>query len=360
MGGTPTNTPQENTSAEPQNLTLQLEQERRTVSFDSYDIAVRQLVEMVEENAIDIAPEYQRKFVWEPERQSEFIESVFLGIPTPSLFMATNKDSTWEVVDGVQRISTLVNFCGTEELRYRVLHSREPLTLTGLEKLTTCNGKRFLELPRSVQLAFWTRPMRVTTLNDKSDLAVRFDLFERLNSGGVKLQPQEIRNCVYRGPFNDALKDLSQNRAFRNTIRLSGDDETNGTYEEWVLRFFAFLERYREFGHSVLQFLNRYMEDANRQMPSASTLERFPQTFQFLAAELPDGIIRGGRRITPVNLYEAIAVGTALLFSEGRQPQQGRLATLLNDTELRDLTSGGTNSRVRVIGRIEFVRDRLR
>jgi hypothetical protein len=250
--------PPDDSEVAPQNLTLQLEQERRTVSFDTYDIAVRQLLDMVSEKAIDIAPEYQRKFVWEAQRQSEFIESVFLGIPIPSLFMATNRDSSWEVVDGVQRISSLINFCGSEDTRYRVLQLREPLTIVGLEKLTTLNGQRFVELPKSLQLAFLTRPIRVTTLNDKSDLSVRFDLFERLNSGGVKLQPQEIRNCVYRGPFNVLLKTLSQNQNFRTVVRLSDDDETNGTYEELVLRFFAFLDRYQQFGHSVLDFLNKY------------------------------------------------------------------------------------------------------
>ncbi len=239
--------------AAPQNLTLQLEQERRTVSFDSYDIAVRQLLEMVTENAIDIAPEYQRKFVWDIQRQSEFIESVFLGIPIPSLFMATNKDSSWEVVDGVQRISTLIHFCSSEEIRYKILKSREALTLTGLEKLTEFNAKGFLELPRSVQLAFSTRPIRVTTLNDRSDLAVRFDLFERLNSGGVKVTTAGNSNCVYRGAFNERLKILSQHNAFRQVVKLSADDETNGTYEELVLRFFAFLDRYQQFGHSVLE-----------------------------------------------------------------------------------------------------------
>lgn len=359
MNQGPINMPQPEAAVPPQNLTLQLEQERRTVSFDTYDIAVRQLLEMVAEKSIDIAPEYQRKFVWDVQRQSEFVESVFLGIPIPSLFMATNKDSSWEVVDGVQRISTLVHFCGAEELRYKILKRREPLTLAGLEKLTDFSEKGFLELPKSVQLAFLTRPIRVTTLNDKSDLAVRFDLFERLNSGGVKLQPQEIRNCVYRGPFNEKLKSLSQYPNFRQVVKLSGDDETNGTYEELVLRFFSFLERYREFEHSVLEFLNKYMDDANHQPPTEATEAIFTQTFDFLSAELPDGIIRGGRRATPVNLYEAISVGTALALGAGRQPRAGVLSELLNDDELRELTSGGTNSRRRVTSRIEFVRDRI-
>jgi hypothetical protein len=108
-----------------------------------------------------------------------------------------------------------------------------------------------------------------------------------------------------------------------------------------------------------LEFLNKYMEDANRQLPSKDTLDLFDTVFQFLAAELPDGIIRGGRQITPVNLYEAVSVGTARVFTQGARPRTGVLQDLLNDNDLRELTSGGTNSRRRVVGRIEFVRDRL-
>jgi hypothetical protein len=81
-------------------LTLQLETERRSVGFDSYDMSVREILNMVAAAEINIAPEYQRKFIWNNSRESEFIESVFLDIPIPPLFMATNRNGTWEVVDG--------------------------------------------------------------------------------------------------------------------------------------------------------------------------------------------------------------------------------------------------------------------
>lgn len=344
--------------SEAQNPTLQLEKERRTVSFDTYDLAVRQILEMTGSKDINIAPEYQRKFVWEDTRQSEFVESVFLGIPVPSVFMATNKDSTWEVVDGVQRLSTLVHFAGTDDQRNSVLGSSHSLVLKGLEKLTTFNDLSFHGLPKSIQLAFMTRPVRVTVLNDKSDMGVRFDLFERLNSGGVKLQEQEIRNCVYRGPFNDVLKELAADVHFRQVVKLSAADKTNGTLEEYVLRFFAFLDNYRGFDHSVRDFLNSYMEKANQAMPSSVAQGIFSLTFKFLAKELPRGIIRH-RKITPVNLYEAIAVGTGLVFSRGVKPKAGVLPVLLRDQTIKELTTGGTNSRKMVLGRIELVRDRL-
>src|SRR5690242_2411067 len=97
-------------------IQAQLESKRKTVSFDSYDLSVRQILDMVESGDIIVPPEYQRQFIWDADRHSILIESVFLGIPVPSLFMATNPDSTWEVVDGVQRLGSLSHFVGTPEL----------------------------------------------------------------------------------------------------------------------------------------------------------------------------------------------------------------------------------------------------
>jgi len=341
------------------NLASELDEERRTVSFDSYDITVRQLLDMVESKNIDIAPDYQRQFVWDQARESAFIESVFLGIPIPSLFMATNKDSTWELVDGVQRISTLLHFCGSAEAR-KMVGKNSGLILEELEKLPSFNEQAYNDLPKSLQLAFQLRSIRVTTLNDKSDLKVRFDLFERLNTGGVRLQPQEIRNCIYRGEFNNLLKNLASKAAFRKAAKVKSSSENNGTREELVLRFFAFLERYTAFDHSVNDFLNEYMGDYNDRHPSSANMTLFDKTFDFLATELPKGITRGTRTsVTPVNLFEAIAVGTALAIKSKGAAKKGVVKKLLNDFTLKGLTTGGTNSNRMVVGRINYVRDKL-
>ncbi|MEN2671089.1 DUF262 domain-containing protein [Herbaspirillum huttiense] len=185
-------------------LQTQLETERRLVSFDSYDMTVRQIYDMFREGAVKVPPEYQRQFVWGTERESELIESIMLGIPVPSLFMATNSDSTWEIVDGVQRLSTIAHFMGEDTKILSLINRPSLLKISGLEKLSALNDISYVDLPKSIQLMFMTRPIRVTVLNDKSDLNVRFDLFERLNTGGVSLTNQEIRNCIFRGPFNEA------------------------------------------------------------------------------------------------------------------------------------------------------------
>ena len=189
-------------------LNSELMEQKMKVDFNTYDLSVKELLSMVNDGLINIAPEYQRQFRWDVERQSSLVESLFLGIPVPSLFMATNVDGTWEVIDGVQRLSTMICFAGDDNVRKKVNAKKaEPLKLKGLSKLANFNDKRFADLPVGVQNKFKLTSIKVITLSDKSDKDVRFDLFERLNKGGVNLTPQEIRSCVYRGGFNDFLKD---------------------------------------------------------------------------------------------------------------------------------------------------------
>jgi len=132
----------------------QLDKNRRSVAFDSYDISVKQLIDMLSENLIDISPEYQRHFKWNTRRQSQLIESLLLGIPIPSLFMATNRDSSWEVIDGLQRLTTIVNFVGTQEQIAAVNPNSKKLRIANLEKLSAINNFTFDELPKAVQIMF--------------------------------------------------------------------------------------------------------------------------------------------------------------------------------------------------------------
>ncbi|EPU1005635.1 DUF262 domain-containing protein [Vibrio cholerae] len=339
----------------------QLDENRRTVSFDSYDITVRQLYDMVVEGMIEIAPEYQRHFVWDEKRQSALIESIFLGIPVPSMFMATNKDSSWEVIDGLQRLTTLINFIGDDQELRSSRTSYHELKLTGLEKLEAMNGIYFRDLPSSIRMMFLTRPLRITVLNDRSDFTVRYDLFERLNTGGVTLHEQEIRNCVYVGEFNDFIKELAENKDFRSVVKMTSNAERSGSYEELVLKFFAYYENSDNFVHSVKGFLNDYMAAKTDKFKNRNKLnDVFVQTFSLLTKHLPEGIVRGNRKnITPVVLYEAISVGTALALDENKPLKLNNLVGLLNDPELKKATTGATNSKSMLKKRLDIVKDSL-
>lgn len=297
-------------------LLEQLNEQRRKVDFNTYDITVKELVQMAADKVIDIAPEYQRQFRWEPERESLFVESVFLGIPIPSLFAAANRDSSWELIDGVQRLSTLIHFVGDVIYLPRIARTTS-LRLEGLEKLSTFNKKQFSDLTDTVQRQFLLKPLKVTLITDKSDMNVRFDLFERLNRGGVQLTPQEIRACLYRGPFNEFLKELAKSPTFRRVAHVRRGAEHDGTREDLVLRFFAFFYRYEKFEHSVTEFLNEYMEEAAKQFDYTTNRSLFERTFDVLAKALPAGITRG-KRVTPANLFEAVAVGAALALDQNK------------------------------------------
>jgi hypothetical protein len=338
-------------------LVAQLGENKRKVDFDTFDISVKELVAMVRDGLIDIAPEYQRQFRWTDEAQSTFIESVFLGIPIPSLFTAANSDGRWELIDGVQRLSSLIRFIGDDQTR--AIIGKDPLRLVELTKLSLFNGKTFSELPSSVQLQFALRPLKVTTISDKSDHSVRFDLFERLNTGGVKLEPQEIRRCIFQGPFNELLRRLAQYPAFRKVVKLQKSKEHDATREELVLRFFAFYHNYKSFDHSVIDFLNEYMDAASSQSDFADDESLFKEVFEKLATALPSGIVRGTRNITPINLYESISVGAALAFREKRELVTDDLRKWMNSYQLSALTTGATNSKKMVADRIEYSRDKF-
>jgi len=340
-------------------LLTQLEKQRRKVDFDTYDIIVDQLVNMVESGAIDVAPVYQRQFRWDNSKRSHLIESLLLGVPVPSLFMASNRDGTWELVDGVQRLSTLVQFAGSDEAKAK-LRLPQDLTLDGLEKLSEFNGLRFSDLPDSLRLQFKHRPVKVVTLSDKSDLVVRFDLFERLNTGGVALTNQEIRACIYRGEFNSFLERMSAVEEFKRVVRLTQKQEEDGTRQECVLRFFAFLHRYSEFEHSVAEFLNDYMAEASKSFSYASGEKIFVDTFKKLEKVMPNGIVRTPtRRTTPINLFEGVSVGAALAIKKCGKLVGKNVDKWIQSDRLRRFTTGATNNRAMVVGRVEYCRDRF-
>ena len=340
----------------------ELADQRRKVDFDTYDVTVDELLRRVATSRIDIAPVYQRQFRWDVARQSCLIESVLLGIPVPPLFMATNQGddvrSSWEVVDGLQRLLTLVNFAGSAEARAVARLSADPLRLKEVEKLTSFEGSLFADLPDDLRTTFEDRPLKVIVLNDKSELQVRYDLFERLNTGGISLSPQEIRECVFRGEFMDLLGELAKSADFKTVVALPNNKWRDGTPEDFVLRYFAFTERYQHFGHLVNDFLRDFTVMAQREPHVDERRTRFQRTFHFLAKCFPDGV-RTRKGATPVNLFEGLSAGAALALDVNPGLPVPSTVAWVSSDELRNFTTGATNSRPRVLGRIEYCRDRF-
>jgi uncharacterized protein with ParB-like and HNH nuclease domain len=325
-------------------LQTQLDQERRKVDVDHFDVTVREIIRMAEERELIRAPEYQRKFRWGHDDESKLIESLFLGLPVPSIFVATNTDSTWELVDGLQRVSTLLHYLSSSQEIFKEIGKNSPLRLEKLEKLSEFNGKTFKDLPTTIQLAFYKRSLRITALSDKSDMVARFDLFERLNTGGIALSPQEVRSCIFRGKFAEFIRRLSDEQLFREVVKLQEKKQNDGTAEELVLKFFAYLHNRSNFKGDVKGFLNDYMKTSSNSFDYDSNEKLFRDTLRVVFSSLNGPFLRKNVHVTPLNQLEGVMVGIGKALLAGipiKTPAEG----WVEDKELVESSTRGTNTR---------------
>lgn len=339
-------------TAEAQDVETQLGTERRKVDVSTLNFSVRELVRMMSDGELNVAPEYQRKFRWSEAGESSFIESVFLGLPIPPLFVATNVGFQWEVVDGLQRLSTLMHFLASHSEDLAIVNREENLRLKGLEKLSALNGVTYADLPKTMQIYFGRQPLQVVSLTDKSDLQVRFDVFERLNKGAVALSAQEVRACVFRGAFNQFLERLAEDEYLLKLLKLQETRRHDGTKAEQVLKFFAYKDWRVHFDGRVEHFLNSYMEHASTRFDYQAGESLFCKATSELYQICGGYFLRSDYNVTPLVQFEACIVAIAELIEQGVEiiaPEAG----WQDDVELKRSSMGGTNTRNALRRRIE-------
>ncbi|MFE3073534.1 DUF262 domain-containing protein [Streptomyces sp. NPDC059247] len=342
-----------------ENLEQQLRGERGRVDVAVHNFSVRELVRMIADEELNASPSYQRKFRWTETDESLFVESVFLGLPIPPIFVATNVGFQWEVVDGLQRLSTLAHFLARDADESGMVDRDEPLRLRGLEKLTELNGCTFSELPKNLQVYFGRQPLQVTSLTDKSDLQARFDVFERLNRGGIQLTAQEVRACVYQGRFNEFIDDLSTDSRLGDILKLQKVRQDDGTRAEQVLKFFAYKNHKDEFDGKVETFLNKYMQVAGHDFNYTTERDVFDKALGALHS-ICDGkpFLRKQTPVTPLVQFEACLVAAGQLVEEGT-PFAQVSPDWLEDAELRASTGAGTNTRSMLRRRLKRAKELL-
>ncbi|WP_327007940.1 DUF262 domain-containing protein [Dactylosporangium sp. NBC_01737] len=331
----------------------QLNVERRKVDVATHNFSVRELVRMIAEKELNVAPDYQRMFRWTPEAESTFVESVFLGLPIPPIFVATNVGFQWEVVDGLQRLSTLVHFLSVNKAELAVIARSAPLPLTGLEKLNQLNGLTHEQLPRNLQVYFGRQPLQVVSLTDKSDLQVRFDVFARLNRGSMRLSAQEVRACVYQGKFNDLVSELAAFEPFTKMLKLKKVNQSDGTTAEQVVKFFAYKNYRDSFDGKIEHWLNKYMESVKKNPFNYSKESAaFQDAVKKLAEILGDRqFLRTGHSLTPLVQFETALVAIADLQADGVKIIQPA-DDWLSDEEFREASGAGSNARTMLTRRI--------
>ncbi len=204
----------------------------RRVFTEPYDLVIQSLIDQINGKTIFLRPlsdrpSFQRDYVWPNKLASQLIESILLNVPIPPCYLSQNDDYELDVIDGQQRIYSIYRF-----------HENQ-FALSALEVLQELNGLRFHQLPTNLQRKIRTHTLRCVAITNESHPEIKFDVFERLNTNTTPLNAQELRNCVYRGPLNDLLKDAVSYQPWLDILGRKKPDKRMRD-EELILRFFAF------------------------------------------------------------------------------------------------------------------------
>jgi len=240
-----------------------IREKRNSLKTDRMNMSFGELMSIYEEGDLYITPEYQRIFRWTAFQQTRFIESVLLGIPVPSIFVAEDGDGKWEVVDGLQRLSTIFSFFGLLETVPEKNHS----TLTEGEMIKELNGCKLKDLSLKSRLAIKRSVCRVEIVCWNSDEDIRYELFNRLHTGSSSVSAQEIRNCIFRSfkvDLNQALHDIAIHPEYIGLINPTGKEQEELLLEELALRFFAFKHSEGYFTTTVAQYLTAFMRSVSK------------------------------------------------------------------------------------------------
>lgn len=327
-------------------------EKRNSLKTDRLDMSFGELMSMFEEGDLFITPEYQRVFRWAPFQQTRFIESVLLGIPIPPIFVAEDESGKWEVVDGLQRISTIFSFFGL----LNKLPEKNNSILTRGEIVTELEGLTIDTIPLKLKTTIKRSVCRVEIVRWDSIEDIRYELFNRLNTGASPLSDQEIRNCIFRAyaiDLNKVLRDVARLPEFIDLISPSESKKEEMFLEELTLRFFAFKHLTDEFKTTVPQFLTEFMKGVSKgDIPFALESEKnyFIEVIKLLNTKYGRNIFRPKGNFA-LHIFDSIAYALPKKFEHitGNEEEIFRLIKILqDDNEYNGIgTSTFSNTRIR-------------
>lgn len=283
-------------------LQEQIDTMSKSIKTDSYPMSIGELAALYKEGDLDISPVYQRMFRWDIEQQSALIESILLQIPIPPIYVYQSEDGKWSLIDGQQRLSTIFKFMGIlkkdmqdieiEETNEK-LYKREALTRTKF--LPALEGKYWEDDDSEKSLTDAQRryvkrsKILIIIIDKSSDSFAQYEMFQRLNTGGSHLSPQEIRNCllvVKNEEIYKWFKELSKNEDFRNAVPISEKDADEQGYLELVVKYFVL--RYSAFNVSDSENYNNFITDEILSLIDDNKIDRekdgelFKKTFKLI------------------------------------------------------------------------------
>ena len=307
-------------------------QKRKTVRYDIRDLTVETISSKYEDSIDDdttelgkkkfnyiFIPEYQRDFTWESDRQSKLIESIILGLPIPFIFVAENRNSAWEIVDGSQRIRTIHSFVSNK------------LRLHSLQSISELNGYTFEELDETRQGKILNTALRIIVLSEETTDDVKRDMFERINRGSDLLKPMEKRKGIYRGPFNEFVYDYCEKaEKFKSLVLVDRWLSKRQEHEELLLRFIALSETdaYKKgINTGISSYLDSFFDKKNKEWETLSPddlaeersrlTNKIDKVVSYVEKNFPYGFRNKHNPQTKRSVFEAISVGVWLAINDG-------------------------------------------
>lgn len=359
--------------------------QRDTISSDRMDISFGELINLYQNKELIIQPEYQRTFRWSIAQKTALIESLLLTIPIPPIFVVEDENGIWELVDGLQRVSTFISFFGklksdVSKIKYKCLDDEAQDEVDDVENDTLCEcvignkwaleSGRLLDnlkgftidtLPQKLILNLKRTVCRVEILRGETRRNMRYELFKRLNSGGSKLTPQEIRNAIYResnSKMNNLILKLSELPEFIALTNLSDKKISELYNQELVLRIFAFYESVNEINENTENVLNDFME--NYEKKEGFDFDKYESFFKgtlCLIHSIGDLAVfkNTGNSFVPA-YFEGIILGVAqniALYEDNIELLKEKIKLLKTDDEFKKASGSASNSRTRIRKRLQ-------
>jgi hypothetical protein len=348
----------------------EIDKARADIRSDGYGVSIGEWISLYERSELDIHPEFQRFFRWSPKQKSRFIESILLGIPIPQIFVAQRDDGVWDVVDGLQRLSTIYQLVGILKNEDESLIS--PLTLESTKYLPSLEGKLWTganplaSLTTAQRLLIKRAKIDVSIILRESSESTKYELFQRLNTGGSPLSDQEVRNSILIMVNRDMyrwLKELAEDTNFRECIAIS-DRAVDEQYDmELVTRFLVFrdlpeseLASFGDVGEFLTDKIVQFAESKSYNYKLHS--KAFRSTFQILNEQLGSDSFRrydvdkkrflGG---FSVSAFEVVALGVGYNFDALKAtPSQiaEKVRRIWNDSRFLDKSGSGVRASTRV------------
>ena len=348
-------------------ISAEIQKYRQEIKSERMDMSFGEIINMYRDKEIIISPEYQRAFRWDEQRQSDFIESILLGIPFPSIFVATNPDGKWELIDVLQRVSTVLSFFNELKDEEGNPYPKNGLKLVEGSMLKGLKDITIDTLPLEYKLQIKRTPCRVEIILKESEFKMRYELFKRLNTGGEGLSRQEIRNCIFRGldsRYSEFVAELAQNAILRELVNISVANEEKMYYEELVLRYLTLKNKGTRYSQANIQdYMDDYLESQCKEFDD-SQIETdkilFVNIMKILEKLKDENIFKLGKRYFTTSMYDAIMLSLSentIDLEELNIEQLGKkIAILKEDDNFNKYVGSASSNPTSITNKVKIAR----